>query len=433
MRRILYISLLILVAMVCQGQVITLSGYVTDAETGLALKDINIKPDCISSSTSTNANGFFSIKINQDKCEITFSHISYDSYTFHYSISKKNKDVNIKLKPKTHLLGSIEINSEKIVSITKNLPVYVKDYAILNNKILLLTYFHKKTYDARLMLVDQNANIISEKRVLKPDKLFKDCFGEIYLITDNNASKLDIKLKEIAIKEYFTKKDFDQSYGFFDFAINNKVYFSTYHYKFFIIKYHFIDLDDESYAVNNIITIKDQKKIDEFERDFNFFYYAKRASSYGMSVTSIYNNLDVLRATQPLDWEDIKGRYSPLKAPFCNVNDTICIFNSTTDSMELYTEYGKKIKNVPAKFLKDKNYKSIIRDEEAHKVYALYKTNNIYSLNEININTCETKSQQIIPGYAFIENIKVSKNEVFFLYKKNINEEYKQLYRMPLE
>jgi hypothetical protein len=433
MRRILYISLLVLVALVCNGQVIILNGYVTDAETGLALKDINIKPNCMSSATTTNYNGFFSVKIDQNRCEITFSHISYYPYTFHYSFNNKNKDINIKLKPKSHLLGSIEINSEKIVSITKSLPVYVKDYAILNNKILLLTYFHKKTNDARLMLVDQNANVISEKSVLKPDKLFKDCFGETYLITDNNAAKLEIKLKEITYKESLTKKEFEQSYGIFDFAINNKIYFSSYHYKYFIIKYHFIDLDDESYTVNNIITIKDQKKIDAFERDFNFFYYAKRASSYGMSVTSIYNNLDLLRASQPLDWEDIKCRYSPLQAPFCNVNDTICIFNSTTDSMELYTEYGKKIKNVAAKFLSNKNYKSIIRDEEAHKVYALYKTNNIYSLSEININTGETKSQQAIPGYAFIENIKVSKNEVFFLYKKNINEEYKQLYRMPLE
>ena len=120
-------------------------------------------------------------------------------------------------------------------------------------------------------------------------------------------------------------------------------------------------------------------------------------------------------------------------APFNNLNDTICIFNTAVDSLELYSETGKIIKKVAASFLADKNYKSIIRDQEAKKLYALYKCNNIYSLSLININTGTTKSKISIPNYPFIENIKVSKDEIFFLYKKNINEEYKQLYKMPLE
>ena len=152
-----------------------------------------------------------------------------------------------------------------------------------------------------------------------------------------------------------------------------------------------------------------------------------------MSVTSVYNNLDMLRANQQLDWEDIKCRFSPMIAPFNNVNDTLCIFNTAVDSLELYSESGKIIKKVAAPFLANKYYKSIIRDQEAKKLYVLYKCNNIYSLSLININTGTTKAKITIPDYPFIENIKVSKDEIFFLYKKNINEEYKQLYKMTLE
>jgi len=433
MRRILYIVLLLIVSMVCRAQYITISGYVTDAETGLALKDINIKPDCISSGAVTNNLGFFSLKVEQRNCNITFSHIAYYNYVFEYKGSKNNKELNIKLKPKTHLLDKITISSDKIINITKELPVYVKDYVIINNKILLLTYYHKKSNDARLMLIDQSGNNLAEKPVYKPSKLFKDCFEEIYLITDNNASKLEIKPREIQYKEDVPIKEFNQTYGGFDFAINNKIYFSTYHYQYFVIKFHYFDLDAESNKVNNFVTLRDEKKISEFERDFNFFYYAKRASRYGMSVTSVYNNLDMLRANQQLDWEDFKCRFSPMIAPFNNVNDTICIFNTAVDSLELYSESGKIIKKVAAPFLADKDYKSIIRDQEAKKLYVLYKCNNIYSLSLVNINTGTTKAKISIPNYPFIENIKVSKDEIFFLYKKNINEEYKQLYKMPLE
>ena len=85
------------------------------------------------------------------------------------------------------------------------------------------------------MFIDQYGNILSEKPVYKPSKLFKDCFEETYLITDNNASKLEIKPKEIQYKEDVPIKEFNQTYGAFDFAINNKVYFSTYHYQYFVI------------------------------------------------------------------------------------------------------------------------------------------------------------------------------------------------------
>ncbi len=424
---------MVLGTLICRGQKICIDGYVLDSETGLALKDINIKPDCISTPSTTNDKGFFSLVLEQNKCEITFSHIAYYSYTYRFSGNKNNNEIIIKLKPKAHLLDIVGVSSDKITNITKNLPVYVKDYAIYNNKILLLTYYQKKTNDTRLMLVAQNSNIILEKSVFKPSKLFKDCFSEIYLLTDNNASKLQIKPKEIEYKENIPIKEFEQTYGAYEFAINNKVFFSSYHYQYFIIKYQYFDLDDESNKLNTIITLRDEKKIDMFESEFSFFYYAKRASHYGMSVTSIFNNLDKLRATQPLDWDDIKCRFSPLQAPFYNVNDTICIFNLTTDSLELFNEYGKNLKKVPAAFLSNKNYRNIIRDEEAHKVYALFRSNNIYSISEIDINTGAIKPQQTIPGYPFIENIKISNNEVFFLFKKNINEEYKQLYRMPLE
>ena len=422
-----------MLSLVCKGQNSIISGYVTDAETGLALKDINVKTNCISGGAVTNDKGFFSFKTEQNKCIVTVSHIAYNTYVFEYNNSKINKDLSIKLKPKTHLLNKVTISSDKIINITKELPVYIKDYLIINDKILLLTYYHKKTNDARMMFIDQYGNILSEKPVYRPSKLFKDCFEETYLITDNVASKLEIKPKEIQYKEDVPIKEFNQTYGAFDFAINNKVYFSTYHYQYFVIKFHYFDLDAESNKANNFVTIRDEKKISEFERDFNFFYYAKRASRFGMSVTSVYNNLDMLRANQQLDWEDIKCRFSPMIAPFNNLNDTICIFNTAVDSLELYSETGKIIKKAPALFLADKNYKSIIRDQEAKKLYALYKCNNIYSLSEININTGTTKSKISIPNYPFIENIKVSKDEIFFLYKKNINEEYKQLYKMPLE
>ena len=80
-----------MLSLVCKGQNSIISGYVTDAETGLALKDINVKTNCISGGAVTNDKGFFSFKIEQNKCIVTVSHIAYNTYVFEFNNSKTNK------------------------------------------------------------------------------------------------------------------------------------------------------------------------------------------------------------------------------------------------------------------------------------------------------------------------------------------------------
>ena len=130
------------------------------------------------------------------------------------------------------------------------------------------------------------------------------------------------------------------------------------------MKLHCINLYDEENERRTILTLTDSSKIDIFESEFNFFYYAKRAQQYGLSVTSVYKNLDVLRNYQSLDWEDVHGRFSPLKATVINIMDKICLFNTITNTIETYNTEGKIINKSEAKFINDKKYTGkIIKDE----------------------------------------------------------------------
>ena len=432
MKNILNISLVLLVAINCFAQKTTVKGYIRDANSLLPIKDVNITIEGTSIGTISNDSGFFSLLSTKNIITLNISHINFVKSSY-YTHEKDKGEIEILLLPKINELKGITINSNPIKSITKNLPIYIIDYLLINNKILLLAYNHKKINDTRVFLIDYDANILLENKIDQAEKLYVDCFEDIYYLNKTNAVKIEIKPSEIAVINTIDRNYFDNYNKAIDFKINDNIYYHTFHYQSFIMKLHCINLYDEENEKRTILTIADSNKISIFENEFNFFYYAKRARNYGMSVTSVYNNLDVLRNYQSLDWVDIHGRFSPLEATIIRLKDNICVFNSITNTIEIYTSEGRMIHTSTTRFINDKNYTGkIIKDENEKKLYAVYKEQSIITLKEINVISGQLQSKINIPDFPFIENIKITDDQLYFLYKKNINEELKQLYSMQI-
>jgi len=431
MKKILNISMLLLIAINCFSQKIKFDAFVKDAFTLCPVKNANISIEGSSMGTTTNEAGFFSLILPKDTTNLIITHINYKKEIYITALQKTANQ--ILLTPQITELKTVNIQSYPIRNITKKLAVYVIDYLFVENKILLLVYHHKKINDIRLLLIDYAANVLLEKKINQAEELYIDCFDNIYYLSKNEAIKIDIKPTEIAILSTIPLIDFNTYNKAIDFKINDNIYFHTFHYHGFVMKLHCINLFDEENEKRTIRTIADSSKIDIFESEFNFFYYAKRAQSYGMSVTSVYKNLNLLRNYQPLDWEDIHGRFSPLKTTVIRLKDNICVFNTTTSTIEIYTSEGRIIHTLTALFIRDKNYTGkIISDESEKKLYAIYKEQSKIQLKEIDIVSGSLKAQINFPDFPFIDNIKIKGNHVYFLYKKNMNEELKQLYNMQI-
>ncbi|MFZ4402238.1 MAG: carboxypeptidase-like regulatory domain-containing protein [Bacteroidales bacterium] len=431
MKKILMISYLLLIGLHCFPQKLSLNGFVKDAITLKPIKGVNIQIANTTIGTTTDDSGFFSFATTSPTANLVISHISYEKKQ--YRISHLKNKTEILLTPLINELKEVTINSEPINSITKKLPIYVIDYLIIENTILLLAYNHKRVNDTRLYLIDYEANILKEKRIEKAEALFVDCFEDIYFINKNEAVKIEINSNEIALIDTIGRNDFDAYNKAIDFKINDNIYYHTFHYQNFVMKLHCINLFDEEKENRTLFTITDSCKIDIFEREFNFFYYAKRALQYGLSVNSVYKYLAELRNAQSLDWVDLHGRFSPLRASIIRLKDNICVFNSTTNTIEMYSAEGRMIQKSKAKFISDKNYTGkIIKDESKKKVYAIFKDQSIILLKEVDLVTGELKPQISFPDFPYIENIKISGNQVYFLYKKKLNEELKQLYTLAI-
>jgi hypothetical protein len=431
MKKILIIGLLISLALSSFSQAYIIKGFVKDAASLSPIKDVNISIYGTHKGTTTDESGFFYLEISNPNQKIIFSHLGYHNFEIKSSLILKNNDIY--LESKITELHEVTIISDPIMNITKDLPIYIIDYSFVNNNICLLAYNKKKTNDIRLYLIDRDAKILNEMKIEKAESLFKDCFGDIYYINHDEAIKLSITENKIIKEKIIPRKEFELSYKAIEFKIEDNIYFSTNHYQNLVKKYHYINLYDEDREIHTFLNISDSNKIEEFEREFNFFYYAKKASKIGLSITSIYNNLGNFRENQALDWEDRIGRFSPVKIAVKSLQDSIYVFNYIRDNIEVYDISGILKRKASTKIFKDLNFTGqIIVSEENYKVYGIYKFGSIIQLREIDINTGNCLSTYKIPSYPFIENIKLIGNQVYFLFKKKVNQEYKQLYRMEL-
>lgn len=431
MKRILLLGLLFGLIIPSFGQTIIFKGFVKDAATLCPIKDVNISINGTKHGTTTDVSGFFSIKIINKQEKITFSHINYEIKELKYSEIYENFELY--LNSKTYELKEFTISSDPIVNLTKALPIYIKDYVFVNNNICLLAYNRKKLNDIRLYYIDSKANILNELEIENANLLFKDCFGDVYYLNNEDAVKLSFLNDSISELNKIPREEFEISYKAIEFKIEDNIYFSTNHYQNFIKKYHYFNLFDNEREVHTIISIYDSTKIDEFERDFNFFFYAKNSSKIGISVTSVYNNLNLLREYQPIDWTDKNGRFSPIDVTVNNIKDSIYVFNYVKDNIEVYNLNGILNRKINSSFLKDEYFTGkIIVSFESNQIYALYKIGSIIQLREIDIINGRIKKTINIPSYPFIENIKLIGNQIYFLYKKKNNQELKQLYRMEL-
>ncbi|MCX6231961.1 MAG: carboxypeptidase-like regulatory domain-containing protein [Bacteroidetes bacterium] len=431
MKKILNILFLLILYIHGFSQISKISGYIKDSASLKAISNVNILIEGSHIACKTDDSGFFSLKNTMSKPKLIISHLNYKKQ--YIVINKPDKEIQVLLSPQITELNPITICSDPIINITKKLPVYVIDYLIIGNKILLLAYNHKKLNDTRLFLIDDEAKILLDKKIESARELYKDCFGDIYYLNKKEAVKIEINTDEIAFSDTIPRTDFDETIKAIDFKIDDNVYFHTYHYQMLIQKLHYINLYDEEKEKQTILTFADSNKIDIFEREYNVFFYTRKAKFYGLSVTTVYNNLNVFRSCQPLDWVDKHGRFSPISIQMQKIKDEIFVLNTVTNTMESFDKEGKLLIKRKADFLTDKHYKEkILKSEDDEKLYAVFMDAALIQLKEIDLKTGVIVKQIKIPDFPYIEQIKVANNQVYFLYKRKINEELKQLYTMPL-
>ncbi len=94
------------------SQKYTISGYISDLDTGEKLIGANVFDQSTGTGTVTNTYGFFSLTLNQDSIRLMISYIGYQSQEYNLYLDK-NIQLSIDLSPSVEL-KEVEVIADEV-------------------------------------------------------------------------------------------------------------------------------------------------------------------------------------------------------------------------------------------------------------------------------------------------------------------------------
>ena len=101
-------AVLLLISSSIWAQNRTLSGYITDFETGEALIGVNVWAPELKLGTSSNNYGFYSLTLPKGTHVVRLTYLGYDNNQFEADLSR-NVEFNFRLKPSDNMLNEVDV------------------------------------------------------------------------------------------------------------------------------------------------------------------------------------------------------------------------------------------------------------------------------------------------------------------------------------
>lgn len=407
----LIISIISPFACIAQNNYI-ITGTVKDIETGSPIYNASIKIKETKNGTTSNEKGYFFLKVTKLPSILEISHVAYKKSTHHCKNGNSLK-IEILLQKQLDSLPTVNISAHKIVNLVEKKFFDVVDYEFYNENILLLAYSYKDIVNPWLIMINNKGDTLYRFPVNNDGKLYRDCLGNIHLVTKEFAYQIFIDNKSLHLLYPLNPDTFYKILDPCVTEINNKYFIKQWSLHNQVLSYSMVNAADTSKKTVKVIS--DDKAL-RMLADRNRFY------SMGTTVPTEADNR----------FEEMCF-FDPIFAPMLRIKDKIVIFNFINSKIEIYNDKGEPLKETPISFHKTKDWKEeIISDENTGKVYAIFKGKGITKIREINLETGTPSNTIAIPDFKYIENIKIRNGNAYFLYRINSPLELMKLYKMSI-
>ena len=439
--------------MVSYGQdaKIKIPGHVYDINSNAPLVNASIKIKGKDLGAITNQLGEFYLISNKLPVVLIFSYVGYESQEFKVEFEPL-QPLTIKLKPKTELLKSVVITTEKIDTVYQDKHFSVLDYELLNEGIVLLIYRYTLNR-SEIIFNDYDGNIISTINTLpgKPLRLFKDCLGELHLFTKNKSYQVFFGDKKLKLYPPTVLNDFFQIMQYCEIFHHNKLYYHEKGYLDLINIYYTLDTIDKKQ--NLFYLIKDQEKLDFLAYnpenlsllDANFtpsLSELRGLASGGIMLDQIRNMEIELRFNE-------MAYFPAIYTPIFKLGDSILIFNHPNSSIDFFNEQDTLIGSTSINYhlavnkdyqnlistisRKDKWQKEIYIDLGTRKAYTSFlNLNGSKTIKEIHLQTGQLIKSIKIP-FPYVDKIQIHNGFMYYIYKGLGESQKKKLFRQKVE
>lgn len=406
-RLITLISLLIITS--ANAQVYEIKGSIIDAEFKQPISEVNIIIKETNKGTYSNKIGEFNIITNNLPLTLTISHIGYISQQI--EVTNTTKEIKIRLVKDIIPLSSVDISANKIKNMVENQKLYIIDYAVNNDSLLILCYNQRHTNEGQVVLMNDNNKIISRKNIKHINSIEEDFKQQQYIIGKNMAREVAVRNQLIELEKEWDLEEFKK--------VQKSII--AYSSPFYYLRQNIAD--------NQIV------KLYKFNENTQKLELLKTITdNAGLERLSDKARLQSAANYTPADarFEEMCF-YAPKYIPMIFKDNLFYLFNFEEDKIEIIDTTAVILNNISISFHHQKHWKKqILIDKVKGNMYAVFEKNGFYYISEIDVEKGVIGEKISIPHFVYIEKIKVNNGKVYFLYKGNIDNKYKELYSMKI-
>ena len=405
--KFLLIFILLLPVILCaQQKTFIVSGKVVDAK-GIPIESAYIYDLSHKNFTITDKVGEFKIKISLIDSVLTISHVAF--YEKELKITKgdlSDKDLifQIILTQKRNYLEGINVISKYDKSLFTKKTIWVYDYELIGEKILVLL---KDTAKSELRLISSKGKVLDSKVVTQKNKYFlKDGLNNVYLSTTDSVFQIVILNNKIGLYYGFPLSKYNQIVSPCVANTKEYMYFKTYKMNGKLLRYFFIhkatkekDILVDIFDKENYLTLLHNKHIRQTYAGINYM-----GDIWIPELKQVHSYIECDMYINKIPSKSI---YSPL----ISLKDSLYVFDLIDNSLLVFYSDGTLKRQVKIDFQNKKIY-SIIADCSSQKFYALHLKKGLLQLDEINIKTGNITCSYLLKGYVFPTKIRIRKGIV---------------------
>lgn len=430
----------LLFAMQLQAQTISVTGKVTDSETGMPISEAFVSIPLNGMAVYTDSTGKYSIRINGGASEVTLR-CEATNYLTRESVVKlngRNKTVNFELVFSAVVLPSVNITTGP-QTVWRSSSLHVVDYAFVTDGMLLLTGEKeerwKREEDSKTTLFNGCRLILTDSlnrektRVLIPELckgFVVNFFGDVFLMTHKKIYIVVIENDLISLGEIpneFYEKEIEPVID----SIHTNVYLSNYNKNFPAFEYLVYSGNDSLTKPFRYLVDEELMKI--FRSEYKYMQPREKLEAFRFELqTGIDKEIIAayMRGFQNTYY------YEPLNIPLYIRHDTLLMFDHHHNKMIRYNREGIPVDSIEISYHKNTNpYKwsgKITQDTGSSDLYTTFEKDGIYFVKKLNIKTGKCEDSFRVT-YKYAEKFSVHNGYVYYTYRPFESTQKKYLYR----
>lgn len=315
----------------------------------------------------------------------------------------------------TYTLKSVSVSDKPVVDTVFGTWKYsVADFEFIDDKMVILTY-EKSLEKPTLRLIDANQKVLSSFEL--PDeaqKFYKDYMGFVNVMCVNHIYRVTIqddvlRLFSLPVEDYkkFIMPCVDSAH--------QSIYFSNYQRDYPEFTYYAYNASEQLF--------KPIKKVGDPEvmHGYNMeYYFLKPKDRVQVRKLANYYGVDFHRVAANMSGLTSSMYYSPLYSPLFVMDDTICVFDHSSNAIFKYDGKLKQLDSISIDYNHPKSWREwkneVIIDKEANAAYALYQKNGFYYLKRINMYSGKIMASFKLSN-QYVEKIKIKGDYVYYIYR----------------